>query len=351
MFSVTFEELLEAIKKTVYQKLNYIIQLEMRRAGSVVIQRPTNENSGTSSKPLNDDNDTEGANPPPGEKGNQKSKNIGFESDDDDDDDDEIDDVEQGTLRLGRKEEVSSYDNAADDSDDDERHAEPAQVAEPEKKRVKSGRSLSDKSFHYSEKEGWIEMHITYPVSSRKLLMVQLAEQAAKKANVRETKDIARAYAIECDVDGDKRFAIQTEGVNFEAAWALEAITDTPSIKSNDIWKILCTYGVEAARHSIVTEIVDVFGVYGINVNPRHLSLIADFMTRNGSYVPMNRMGITNCPSPFLQMSFETTCTFLSQAAQDGSTEHLESSSARIVTGSVPKVGTGCFDIMFPLAV
>lgn len=194
-------------------------------------------------------------------------------------------------------------------------------------------------------------MQLTYPVSSRKLLMVQLAEQAAKKANVRETKDITRAYAIECDVEGEKRFAIQTEGVNFEAAWALEAIADTPSIKSNDIWKILCTYGVEAARHSIVSEIVGVFGVYGINVNPRHLSLIADFMTRNGSYVPMNRMGITNCPSPFLQMSFETTCTFLSQAAQDGSTEHLESPSARIVTGSVPKVGTGCFDIMFPLKV
>ena len=357
MFSVTFEELLGAIKKTVYQKLNYIIQLEMRRAGSVVIHRPTNENNDTTHRNADgdDDPDVTGIHAY-GEKGDsQKSKNIGFESDDDDDDDDDedgVDDIEQGTLRLGRKEEVSGYDNAADDSDDtDSAGKPPAQVADTKLKRVKSGRSLSDHSFHFSEKEGWIEMHLTYPVSSRKLLMVQLAEQAAKKANVRETKDISRAYPIECDVDGEKRFAIQTEGVNFEAAWALENIADTRSIKSNDIWKILCTYGVEAARHSIVSEIVGVFGVYGINVNPRHLSLIADFMTRNGSYVPMNRMGITNCPSPFLQMSFETTCTFLSQAAQDGSTEHLESSSARIVTGSVPKVGTGCFDIMFPLAV
>lgn len=256
-------------------------------------------------------------------------------------------------MRLGRKEEVSGYDDAADDSDEsDDIAVVPAVKVSKSKTAIsKSSKSLSDQSFHYSEKEGWIEMHLTYPVASRKLLMVQLAEQAAKKANVRETKDIAKAYAIECDVDGEKRFAIQTEGVNFEAAWALEAIADTSSIKSNDIWKILCTYGVEAARQSIVSEIVGVFGVYGINVNPRHLSLIADFMTRNGSYVPMNRMGITNCPSPFLQMSFETTCTFLSQAAQDGNTEHLESPSARIVTGSVPKVGTGCFDIMFPLAV
>lgn len=352
MFSVTFEELLETIKKTVYQKLNYIIQLEMRRAGSVVIHRPTNENSGASTKNTDADiEDNEGSNVQGGKGG--KSKNVGFESDDDDDDDDdEVDDVEQGTLRLGRKEEVSTYDDSSGDSDEESVKATAPPVKAPEpKNKAKFRRTLSDKSFLFSEKDGWIEMHLTYPVSSRKLLMVQLAEQAAHKSNVRETKDITRAYAIECDVDGEKRFAVQTEGVNFESAWSLESIADTASIKSNDIWKILCTYGVEAARQSIVSEIVGVFGVYGINVNPRHLSLIADFMTRNGSYVPMNRMGITNCPSPFLQMSFETTCTFLSQAAQDGSTEHLESSSARIVAGSVPKVGTGCFDIMFPLEV
>jgi len=357
MFSVTFEELIEAIKKSVYQKLNYIIQLEMRRAGSAVIQRPTNVNSSSmgSRNADGDDLDVEDINHSSstenGVKLQQKLKNIGIESDEDDGDDEEIDDIEQGTLRLGRKEEVDAYDHGTDESDSEEMNDSHINVAASSSIRAKSGRILSDKSFHFSESEGWIEMHLTYPVASRKLLMVQLAEQAAMKANVRETKNISRAYAIECDVDGEKRFAIQTEGVNFEAAWALDSIADTTSIKSNDIWKILCTYGVEAARQSIVSEIVGVFGVYGINVNPRHLSLIADFMTRNGSYVPMNRMGITNCPSPFLQMSFETTCTFLSQAAQDGSTEHLESSSARIVTGSVPKVGTGCFDIMFPVAV
>lgn len=354
MFSVSFEELVAVVRKIVYQKLNYIIQLEMRRAGSVVIQRPTNENNADMSNRISDggDSDADANHNSHTDKSGKllKSKN-GFESDDDADEDDEVDDVEQGTLKLGRKEEVSSYDHETDESDDDETAMAPVVPVASKTASVKSGRTLSDKSFNFSEKEGWIEMQLTYPVSSRKLLMVQLAEQAAKKANVRETKDIARAYAIECDVDGEKRFAIQTEGVNFEAAWGLDAIADSSYIKSNDVWKILCTYGVEAARQSIVSEIVGVFGVYGINVNPRHLSLIADFMTRNGSYVPMNRMGITNCPSPFLQMSFETTCTFLSQAAQEGSTEHLESSSARIVTGSVPKVGTGCFDIMFPVTV
>lgn len=53
-------------------------------------------------------------------------------------------------------------------------------------------------------------------------------------------------------------------------------------------------------------------------MNPRHLSLIADFMTRTGSYLAMNRGGMNECASPFLQMSFETTSTFLTKAASEG---------------------------------
>ena len=60
------------------------------------------------------------------------------------------------------------------------------------------------------------------------------------------------------------------------------------------------------------------FGVYGIDVNARHLSLIADFMTRTGSYLPMSRLGMNDCASPFLQMSFETTSLFLTKAASEG---------------------------------
>jgi hypothetical protein len=37
-------------------------------------------------------------------------------------------------------------------------------------------------------------------------------------------------------------------------------------------------YGVEMARASIVREMVRVFGVYNIEVDIRHLELIADYM-------------------------------------------------------------------------
>lgn len=53
---------------------------------------------------------------------------------------------------------------------------------------------------------------------------------------------------------------------------------DEHSIKSNDIYAILTTYGVEAARATILREIGGVFKVYNIDVDARHLELIADYM-------------------------------------------------------------------------
>ena len=58
-----------------------------------------------------------------------------------------------------------------------------------------------------------------------------------------------------------------------------------------------------------------VFGVYGISVGPRGLGLIADYMTHEGAYTPLNRAGIESGFAPILKMSFgETTMHFLSHA-------------------------------------
>ena len=58
--------------------------------------------------------------------------------------------------------------------------------------------------------------------------MVQIAEEAARKTTVRETPDIAGAYVVKVDIDGEERVGVQSEGVNFEAIWeyARQVITD-----------------------------------------------------------------------------------------------------------------------------
>lgn len=111
------------------------------------------------------------------------------------------------------------------------------------------------------------------------------------------------------------------------------------------------TFGVEAARMSIVAEITGVFGAYGISVDPRHLGLVADHMTFNGGYRPMNRNGMSDFSSPCLQMSFETTAEFMAKAAVLGTSDKLKSPSSRIVMGRVGDFGTGMFDLRQPAGI
>jgi DNA-directed RNA polymerase I subunit RPA1 len=105
-------------------------------------------------------------------------------------------------------------------------------------------------------------------------------------------------------------------------------------------------YGVEAMRANIVKEVTEVFGVYGIQIDPRHLSLVCDFMTFNGDYRAFNRIGMQESSSPFLKMSYETTMQYLVGASQTQDIDDMSSPSSAIVMGQVPRVGTGMFDLL-----
>lgn len=61
-----------------------------------------------------------------------------------------------------------------------------------------------------------------------------------------------------------------------------------------------------------------VFSAYGIEVNPRHLSLTADYMTATGKISPFNRATMGHSPSPLQKMTFETTSVFLRDAVLQG---------------------------------
>lgn len=62
------------------------------------------------------------------------------------------------------------------------------------------------------------------------------------------------------------------------ACGTVEPLIEEDDIYSNDIYANLMTYGIEMARAAIVREISGVFSVYKIEVDIRHLELIADYM-------------------------------------------------------------------------
>lgn len=93
-------------------------------------------------------------------------------------------------------------------------------------------------------------------------------------------------------------------------------------------------------------EVRSVFNMYGIEVNFRHLSLIADFITFNGDYRAFNRIGMEESSSPFLKMSFETTMKYLVSSCLTKDTDDLSTPASALVLGQLPKVGTGVFEVI-----
>ena len=188
----------------------------------------------------------------------------------------------------------------------------------------------------------WIEVEL--PLRGERLLLVPLVEETVTKVLVRATPSIEAANVLPAG-KGKSLPSVMTSGVNFAALANLRREVDVNAVVSNDVYAVLKFYGVEAARATIVSEIKSVFGVYGIQVDPRHLGLIADYMTHEGAYKPLNRAGMESCSSPLLQMSFETTMKFLEKATMSGSADLLTTPSACIVAGLPPKVGTGAFEV------
>jgi DNA-directed RNA polymerase I subunit RPA1 len=166
---------------------------------------------------------------------------------------------------------------------------------------------------------------------------------------VQETPDITNVNVVQEKDESDGKFDtyLQFEGDNLQAIWMLShECVDFSRLRTNDIHLMLQHYGVEAARWSIVNSIRDVFGHYGIGVDFRHLYLIADYMTKDGGFRPFNRAGLSYQASPWLQMTFETSMGFITQAATQLLRDELKSPAASIIVGNLPTVGTGAFDIV-----
>ncbi|KAG9323204.1 hypothetical protein KVV02_002993 [Mortierella alpina] len=258
---------------------------------------------------------------------------------------------------VDSEESEDSEDEVEDEADKRRRLAREAMKAEKRGKKAEDSRRDREerilakspyvKKYSFDSEQGsWCEIEMHFPADTKKLLMVNLVSAVAPTCILHEIKGIERVFMSESEKGKPE---IATEGVNLKGIWEYADLIDVNSIYSNDIGAILRTYGVEAARMAIIQEISGVFGAYGIDVDRRHLTLIADYMTFESGFKPFNRMGIESSTSPFLKMSFERTCHFLTQATLHGDYDGLESPSARLVMGQVVEGGTGAFDVMQPL--
>ncbi|KAI5187064.1 DNA-directed RNA polymerase I subunit RPA1 [Nematocida homosporus] len=117
-------------------------------------------------------------------------------------------------------------------------------------------------------------------------------------------------------------------------------VIDIRTARSNSIWEVLETLGVEAARVAIIREIEAVFSVYGITIDKRHLSVIADYMTYSGTIVSFNRVAFQSKGSLFQKISYETAYTFIKTASIFSEEDPLMNPSSCIAIGKPVEIGT-----------
>jgi DNA-directed RNA polymerase I subunit RPA1 len=336
-FGLTLQDIAKVVAATFVPALSYQMKLELRRSssdydGDITIEGGSSTNFVAAEKNERSDN-------------NENADSL-FEDEDDDDEKDETLDEEDG-VKASRTQ-SDKYDD--DDDDGSESGDNVIDTTDSDKQSDKmddyeaTQTPFLGDSVKIDVKTNTIQIPpLRVDPSSRPLLMIGLVENAASKTLVRSKKNIDQAF-VNNEEEGRGR-CLQTAGINFTEMWKLENV-DHSRLVSNDIWAVRCSYGVEAARNTIVNQIRSVFGVYGIEVDPRHLSLIADYMTFGGDYTPMNRTGMRETSSPFLQMSFETTAQFLTQAALTGGSDYMQSPSANIVAGRPIRHGTGAFSLL-----
>ena len=345
-FGLTLQDIAKVVAKNYVPLLSQIMKKELKRSAVDDEGKISEVAGGASSEYMEEGNDS-----------NQQAITVNDqddlnEDDNEDDDDDRMEAGEEDGVEFGRRLNTS-YDNGSpdasdNDNEDGDHYDDNGNNTETETPSSEQSGQLDDKlncndSPTIQKRNNAIALQgLRVEPSARPLLMVDLVEKAASTILVRSRKNIDEAFINE---EPKRGRCLQTAGINFEEIWELDSVRHN-ELLCNDIWAVRCAYGVEAARDSIMGQIRNVFGAYGIEVDPRHLSLIADYMTFDGGFKPMSRIGMEDCGSTLLQMSFETTAHFLKKAAMSSKFDNMESPSANIVLGRPIRHGTGSFALL-----
>ena len=136
-------------------------------------------------------------------------------------------------------------------------------------------------------------------------------------------------------------FLIQAAGSNLKEILQVKGI-DKDRVVSNDIHDVSAVLGVEAARQTIINEIKAVLEVQGLDINERHLKLVADAMTSSGVVKGVTRMGIISDKASILaRATFETPDKQFINATIQGGRDELSSVIENILLNQPIPVGTG----------
>jgi DNA-directed RNA polymerase subunit A'' len=163
--------------------------------------------------------------------------------------------------------------------------------------------------------------------------------------HVRGLPQVKRALVME-EKTGDKsEWVIRTEGSNLELTLETEGV-DPARTTSNNMHEVAEVLGIEAARNVIIKEASAVLEEQGLDVDVRHVMLVADAMTASGEVLQVGRHGVSGeKASTLAKAAFEITIPTIVDAAIKGTRDTLRGVAENVIVGQQVPMGTGLIEV------
>ncbi len=172
-----------------------------------------------------------------------------------------------------------------------------------------------------------------------------LLGESIKTLTLRGIKGISRAI-VRKSRDASE-WVIYTQGSNLAEVLEIEEV-DGRRTRTNNIIEIAEVLGIEAARNAIIEEAINTLEQQGLNVDIRHIMLVADTMTYNGVVEAIGRHGIAGEKESVLaRAAFEITSKHLLTAGVLGEEDHLRGVAENIIVGQPVTLGTGAVTLIY----
>ncbi len=193
-----------------------------------------------------------------------------------------------------------------------------------------------------------VEIAISMPEGLEASKMIKL-RQKILNVKLKGIKGLKRVVVKEVSKEGKTYYYLEVEGSNLQGIFnnldELEGI-DPTKVTTNNIHEIAEVLGIEAARTAIINEVMSVLREQGLDVDIRHVMLVADLMTLTGRVRQIGRHGISGEKASVLaRAAFEVTTKHLLEAGVKGEEDPLAGVIENVVVGQLIPIGSGMVEL------
>jgi DNA-directed RNA polymerase subunit A" len=175
-------------------------------------------------------------------------------------------------------------------------------------------------------------------------MLLQL-EEKIRDMRLKGIPNVLRANVQLDDKTGE--YYLSTIGSNLQRVSELETI-DRSRTYTNNIIEIFNYLGIEAARQAIINELQATLDGARLEVDVRHLLMVADVMTSEGEVRAIGRHGVSGSKHSILaRAAFEVTVNHLLKAGIIGEKDHLTGVAENIIVGQPISLGTGSVELFY----